>query len=50
MGASFAIIGTSLSCKRDPQSWECKYMIVYDVFLGLILLFCAYILFFKKSR
>jgi hypothetical protein len=48
MGASFAIIGTSLACKRDRESWECKYMIVYDIIIGLILLFALYYLW--KSR
>ena len=52
MSIPFAIIGTSLSCKRDPHSWECTFMKFYDVFIGLVLLFCLYTMFtiFKKSR
>ena len=49
MGVSFAIIGTSLACKRDPRSWECTYMKFYDVIIGLILLFTVYTLFNMKK-
>jgi len=50
MGIPFAIVGTSLSCKKDPKSWECIFMKIYDVSLIITFVYVIYILTKIKSK